>query len=92
MLHLKKFGLLALLSLVLVVLNLPRVQSSLLDPAFLDSNGQDGWHHGLGPGKLGAVATESAICSRHGTDILEMGGNAADAVSSQYLETQEIWY
>lgn len=32
-------------------------------------------------GKLGAVASESAVCSRHGTDMLKMGGNAADAVS-----------
>lgn len=35
----------------------------------------------LGPGKLGAVASESSICSRHGTSMLEIGGNAADAVS-----------
>lgn len=33
-------------------------------------------------GKLGAVASESAVCTRHGTDILKVGGNAADAVSS----------
>lgn len=32
-------------------------------------------------GKLGAVASESAVCSRHGTDMLRIGGNAADAVS-----------
>ena len=30
--------------------------------------------------KLGAVASESAVCSRIGTDLLENGGNAADAV------------
>jgi gamma-glutamyltranspeptidase/glutathione hydrolase len=35
---------------------------------------------GLEDGKRGAVASESAICSRHGTDIILMGGNAADAV------------
>ena len=35
----------------------------------------------LQSGKLGAVASESALCSHHGTDILERGGNAADAVS-----------
>jgi gamma-glutamyltranspeptidase/glutathione hydrolase len=35
----------------------------------------------LEDGKRGAVASESAICSRHGTDIILMGGNAADAVS-----------
>ncbi|KAL2809642.1 nucleophile aminohydrolase [Aspergillus granulosus] len=36
---------------------------------------------GLEDGKRGAVASESAICSRHGTDIILIGGNAADAVS-----------
>jgi len=30
--------------------------------------------------KLGAVASESAVCSKIGTDILKSGGNAADAV------------
>ncbi|KAH7391200.1 putative gamma-glutamyltranspeptidase 1 [Cadophora sp. MPI-SDFR-AT-0126] len=29
--------------------------------------------------KLGAVASESAVCSKIGTDILKSGGNAADA-------------
>ena len=32
-------------------------------------------------GQLGAVASESDICSGMGTDMLKMGGNAADAVS-----------
>ena len=31
-------------------------------------------------GKIGAVATESAICSQIGANILKRGGNAADAV------------
>lgn len=31
-------------------------------------------------GKVGAVASESAICSRAGTAMLEKGGNAVDAV------------
>lgn len=30
--------------------------------------------------KLGAVASESAVCSHIGTDLLEAGGNAADAM------------
>ncbi|KAL2063240.1 hypothetical protein VTL71DRAFT_5045 [Oculimacula yallundae] len=30
--------------------------------------------------KLGAVASESAVCSKIGTDILKCGGNAADAI------------
>ncbi|KAI9374327.1 gamma-glutamyltranspeptidase [Aspergillus egyptiacus] len=36
-------------------------------------------------GKRGAVASESAICSRHGTDIILMGGNAADAMVATML-------
>jgi gamma-glutamyltranspeptidase/glutathione hydrolase len=32
--------------------------------------------------KLGAVATESNICSQIGIDVLSVGGNAADAVST----------
>ncbi|KAF2266411.1 gamma-glutamyltranspeptidase-like protein [Lojkania enalia] len=34
----------------------------------------------LGPGQLGAVASESDICSHVGTDLLKKGGNAADAM------------
>lgn len=30
--------------------------------------------------KLGAVASESAVCSQIGTDLLKIGGNAADAL------------
>lgn len=37
------------------------------------------------PPKLGAVASESAVCSRIGTNLLEKGGNAADAVRSRFL-------
>lgn len=33
------------------------------------------------PGHLGAVASESSICSNIGIDLLRQGGNAADAVS-----------
>ncbi|RYP13767.1 hypothetical protein DL765_006716 [Monosporascus sp. GIB2] len=35
--------------------------------------------------KLGAVASESAECSRIGTDLLEAGGNAADAIVGAVL-------
>ncbi|RYO86029.1 hypothetical protein DL766_009984 [Monosporascus sp. MC13-8B] len=35
--------------------------------------------------KLGAVASESAECSRIGTDLLEAGGNAADAIVGTVL-------
>lgn len=34
-----------------------------------------------GDDSLGAVASESSICSVAGTEILKLGGNAADAVS-----------
>lgn len=33
-----------------------------------------------GQDKLGAVASESSICSNIGIDLLKVGGNAADAV------------
>lgn len=36
-------------------------------------------------GKLGAVAAESAVCSKIGVDVLKQGGNAADAVSTPIL-------
>lgn len=74
MLHSTRYGLLAILSLVLVVVYLP---GSLASP-LPNSNSRDGF----APGKLGAVASESSICSGHGTQMLKMGGNAADAVST----------
>ena len=33
--------------------------------------------------KLGAVASESSVCSHIGTSLLEKGGNAADAVCAR---------
>ncbi|KAF4215037.1 hypothetical protein CNMCM8980_008788 [Aspergillus fumigatiaffinis] len=41
--------------------------------------------HQVKDGKRGAVASESAICSRHGIDILALGGNAADALVATVL-------
>lgn len=35
--------------------------------------------------RKGAVASESAVCSRIGVDLIKEGGNAADAVSSCIL-------
>jgi gamma-glutamyltranspeptidase / glutathione hydrolase len=35
--------------------------------------------------KLGAVASESSVCSQIGVDLLKAGGNAADAVSETCL-------
>ncbi|KAJ9252946.1 hypothetical protein DTO207G8_4466 [Paecilomyces variotii] len=48
-------------------------------PGFLQ-NLPGGYHDNREEGKLGAVASENAICSRYGTDMLKMGGNAADAL------------
>ena len=40
------------------------------------------YHHGSGSGNdtLGAVASESSICSNIGTNVLKEGGNAADSL------------
>jgi hypothetical protein len=38
-------------------------------------------HQQYAPDSLGAVASESSICSNIGIDLLRQGGNAADAVS-----------
>ena len=35
--------------------------------------------------KLGAVATESSICSNIGIDVLKQGGNAADSLVATVL-------
>ncbi|KAJ6098837.1 transcriptional regulator family: Fungal Specific TF [Penicillium canescens] len=76
MLQPMRLGLLAILSLLLVVTHLPRASTSPLEFSEQDH----GSHGRIAPGKLGAVASESSICSEHGTDILKMGGNAADAL------------
>ncbi|KAJ5757693.1 uncharacterized protein N7511_006387 [Penicillium nucicola] len=79
MLQPMRLGFLAILSLLLVVTHLPRAFTSPLELSERDSS-SDGSHGHIAPGKLGAVASESSICSKHGTDILKMGGNAADAL------------
>lgn len=76
-----RIRLFAVLSLVLVLVQLPNVYTSPLEFFDRGLDDRDASHRGIGPGKLGAVASENSICSRHGTDILEKGGNAADAVS-----------
>jgi gamma-glutamyltranspeptidase/glutathione hydrolase len=40
------------------------------------------YHHGSDTGHdtLGAVSSESSICSNIGTDVLKDGGNAADSL------------
>jgi gamma-glutamyltranspeptidase len=58
-----------LLSVAYYVLAIPALRDDLRDYRY---------HAG---DKLGAVASETAICSRVGIDLLKAGGNAADAVS-----------
>lgn len=82
MLHSRRYGLVAIVSLALVIINLPTSFGTPLDLFPGKSSTQDGWHRKFAPGKLGAVASESSICSGHGTEMLKMGGNAADAVST----------
>ncbi|EAW11885.1 gamma-glutamyltransferase [Aspergillus clavatus NRRL 1] len=67
---------LAACALLLLVISLPEALTAPLE------NGQ--FQH-IKHGKRGAVASESAICSRHGTDILKIGGNAADALVATVL-------
>ncbi|PYH72032.1 uncharacterized protein BO88DRAFT_333521, partial [Aspergillus vadensis CBS 113365] len=76
MFRLAKFTILSTLLLTIITIHLPGVLTSPLEFATsrLDRANK------LEDGKRGAVASESAICSRHGTDIIKMGGNAADAV------------
>ncbi|CAG7946026.1 unnamed protein product [Penicillium nalgiovense] len=74
MLQPMRLGDLVVLSLLLIAIHLPSANTSPLEFTERDTDE-------IGPGKLGAVASESSICSRHGSDILKNGGNAADAVS-----------
>lgn len=84
MLHSRNFGILAVLSVILLVACLPGAYTSPLEFSIRDSDHDNGSTQRIGAGKLGAIATENAICSRHGIEMLEMGGNAADAVSTKY--------
>lgn len=76
-----KLGFLAILSLLLIAIHLPSANTSPLEFSERDPTADLGSRGNIGPGKLGAVASESSVCSRHGSDILKKGGNAADAVS-----------
>lgn len=75
-----RLGLLAILCLILLIVNLPGAFTKPLEFPPRSPNTNGGSNHKLAPGKLGAVASESSVCSGHGTKILESGGNAADAV------------
>ncbi|KAL2861048.1 gamma-glutamyltransferase [Aspergillus lucknowensis] len=72
------------LLLALLVVYLPGVFPSPLDPSDRYSR-QHGRSREVADGKRGAVASESAICSQHGTDIILRGGNAADAMVATML-------
>jgi gamma-glutamyltranspeptidase/glutathione hydrolase len=73
--------LVTLLLVLVLVIHVPNVLTSPLELTYRNTNGGNHQGHHVKDGKRGAVASESAICSRHGIDILELGGNAADAVS-----------
>jgi gamma-glutamyltranspeptidase/glutathione hydrolase len=70
------------LLLFVLVIHVPNVLTSPLEGTCRNPGGGNDQGHHVKDGKRGAVASESAICSRHGIDVLELGGNAADAVSS----------
>ncbi|KAL4979621.1 nucleophile aminohydrolase [Aspergillus desertorum] len=74
------------LCLVLLVFQVPGVLTSPLDAyeRYTHARQYEGSAEAR-DGKRGAVASESAICSRHGTDIILMGGNAADAMVATML-------
>lgn len=82
--------LLAILAAIFLVLNLPSAYTKPVQDLSSRRPEIDGLHHHLGEGKRGAVASESAICSRIGTDMLKMGGNAADAVSRLLRSLKEL--
>ncbi|KAJ6013399.1 hypothetical protein N7540_007990 [Penicillium herquei] len=75
------------LSVLFLVIQLRKViatqQESVLSSYQDDS--ASGLYRNFGPGKVGAVASESAICSQHGIDMFKMGGNAADALVATQL-------
>lgn len=73
------------ISLLLFHFSLRNFSTAMFLPSFLISPGllSSSWSYPTPAGdqKLGAVATESSVCSQIGIDILREGGNAADAVS-----------
>ncbi|KAJ5174144.1 uncharacterized protein N7482_000021, partial [Penicillium canariense] len=80
-----KLGVLAILSLFLIISHPPN--ANIWPFKTLEQNPDtDGASQGkYSPGQLGAVASESSICSQHGVDILKMGGNAADVLVASEL-------
>ncbi|RVX73408.1 hypothetical protein B0A52_03050 [Exophiala mesophila] len=66
------------------MLSLLHLACALVVPTLLDQAGANPvpyLHHlNQGPDSRGAVASESDVCSRIGIDLLQQGGNAADAL------------
>ena len=61
------------------------VSAARLVLAHSNSTGNDSHRQSDACDKQGAVASENAVCSRIGIDLLQVGGNAADAVSDAVL-------
>lgn len=61
------------------------VLAAQLVSAHYNSTGNKIQQHFDAYNKQGAVASENAVCSRIGIDLLQAGGNAADAVSDSVL-------
>lgn len=62
--------------------------------AHSNSTGHDTYRQSNDCDKQGAVASENAVCSRIGIDLLKAGGNAADAVSDammSYSQSSRTW-
>jgi gamma-glutamyltranspeptidase/glutathione hydrolase len=74
-------ALLMVVSVIVLLNNFAHAQTRLLQDASERLRG--GWEpqNNSTEAKLGAVASESSVCSRYGTEMLQIGGNAADAVS-----------
>ncbi len=68
-------------ALALALPNILLSQVGGASPAFLYADSDGGASlHDPGHDKLGAVASESSICSNIGIDTLKAGGNAADTL------------
>lgn len=61
------------------------VSAARLVLAHSNSTGHDSYRDSDESDKQGAVASENAVCSRIGIDLLQAGGNAADAVSDALM-------
>ena len=68
----------------IIMLSLLQLACALVVPPLLQQAGANpvpAVHQSYAPGHRGAVASESKICTDIGIELLQQGGNAADAVS-----------